>query len=224
MKALEDTTGPFIFRGQDRVFGLSGKELKLRPVLLRKIASFIKAGEPVRLLPPETYEEELFNEYKRLSASFITTTPKDDWEYLALARHHGLPTRYLDWTENALVAIYFAVEDNNDNQDSIVWCYRPYLPDCTKRFESPFHIDGTCVYRPPHFLSRISAQSALFTVHPLDFEKQEEPWRGELIQVRIQNKFRENIRAELMRLGINRATLFPDLDGVALHLSRTIRY
>ena len=120
--------------------------------------------------------------------------------------------------------MYFAVEDYNCNQDGIVWCYRSYLPDCTKYFESPFDVERICIYRPPHFLSRIAAQSGLFTVHPLNYEEQKDPWRGELIQVRIQNKFRENIRTELMRLGIHRATLFPDLDGVALHLTRTIRW
>lgn len=34
--------------------------------------------------------------------------PQDDWEHLFAMQHFGVPTRLLDWSENALAGLYFA--------------------------------------------------------------------------------------------------------------------
>src|ERR1051325_4909745 len=80
-------------------------------------------GEPVsKKNPPRDLGR--FNHWRELASAYVRDLPEDDFECLAYAQHYGLPTRLQDWTENSLVALYFATEDCFD-KDGAVYAFFP---------------------------------------------------------------------------------------------------
>jgi len=57
--------------------------------------------------------------------------PPGSYEFLAIAQHHGIPTRLLDWTLDPMVAAYFAANDaERTTAEAAVWVFdtRAYEP------------------------------------------------------------------------------------------------
>lgn len=195
-------------------------------------------------------ERNLLLQFRRHAYEHFGRMPSE-WETLFLARHHGLPTRLLDWTSNPLVALYFAAFYENDeivysgenelpgtfrlNLDGTIWAiqqsHHPAELEVITERRSPLDIKGIKLVHPFHPTPRMTAQAGMFTLH-------DNPWMDmvkcadrayrprdldvmKLIKWRVKSRHKPGIVLELERLAINSRTLFPDLEGLARGLWQT---
>ena len=192
--------------------------------LLPKIAR-LELKAPLRVA-----ERKMMNEFKRRVLPLLDVQPESNWDWLAIAQHHGMATRLLDWTLNPLAALWFAVnrppvKKNGKLQPSVVWVLVPKPTDYAFRSTNPFTINRTKIFRPKHIAARLVTQAGWFTVHkfmktldrfvPLEKNK---AYSSKLTKLRIPPDSFVGMRFELDRFNVNSATLFPDIDGLCAHI------
>jgi hypothetical protein len=80
---------------------------------------------------PGAYWRENYNELETLlqfsqeGRAFADIGEVDDWKTYYFAQHNGVPTRLLDWTQNFITALFFAIDGWSGETAPCVWIMQP---------------------------------------------------------------------------------------------------
>ena len=112
-------------------------EQEYRPELGRNRSSYLYRGMPdvsYRMVTSlsrcckglqKTLEPAILNNFAKYAVREDPTVTQSVWHQMITGQHNGLPTRLLDWTHSALVALHFAMTEENladmDAHDCMVW-------------------------------------------------------------------------------------------------------
>lgn len=191
--------------------------------LLPKIARYNK--EDI-----DDVEREMLEDFQRRSVHLINNHPANSWDWLALAQHHGMATRLLDWTENPLIALWFSMSPKLDElmarEYSVVWAFDVPKEDIVISTDEKDVFKGrtTKIFKPNHITQRISSQFGWFTVHKSESDQKFIPFElnpeysKRLIKIKILSQCFKECKSRLHNFGINSASMYPDVDGLAKHV------
>jgi hypothetical protein len=160
-------------------------------------------------------ERDALKRFRNDARPYVTHGGYSDLEWLAIAQHHGMATRLLDWSESLLVAAFFAVEQAGKQGHALIYGIYGLPVVDPRQVTDPFELQEVCIYRPPHISERIAAQRSLFTIHPDPTAAFAHP---NLTTWKVTRRACSQLKWVLDSCAVNYASLFPNLEGLAAHI------
>lgn len=171
-------------------------------------------------------DKEIFESWKQKSYEYSDWHPDENWNWLALAQHHGLATRLLDWSANPLVAVFFACQ--NESVDGVIFAYLGGKRILEKSFKQsdPWDVIEPFVFHPYLKSRRVANQKGSFTIsgNPYICFSTQIRDNEKLLKIKICKHYKRKFLFELSLYGIDWSFIYPDLDGLSKHINWQVEY
>lgn len=229
-KTFIQKDSPYWFRGN------ASEDWKLEPSALR-----YSSRDKISVV------DDLIHEFKRYSEFKLDKPPREDdtLKWMQLAQHYGLPTCLLDWTKNALIALYFACQRTPQDtkpslsQNGVVYMFNPLdsnrlLSPDIHRVLDPYRdkeiieqfLKTKTTKRKSYFIAiepilnspRIMLQQGVFTLHAKKIKTGIWNKVVSMIGFRIKERNKQSILEELNSIGLNEMAIYPEIEHVCNYL------
>lgn len=208
---LLDESSHFIFRGH------ASDKWELKPSIWRNNGNNI------------SIEYSMLNEFKRLHYPYTLPRPLKKIDLLFLAQHYRMPTRLLDWTTNPLIALFFACNEEKNN-DGIIFVkniscessnkdvnHKTFQLECNDDDIDPFTFfeneKNSNILVPDNTDIRFYNQQCVFEV----FRNYE--YESKVLKtIIIPKKHKSDIIKFLSVININELFVYPDLEHLTKHI------
>lgn len=197
-----------------------------------ELGSVTKDGEQSLV----NYEKRLLNAATHQGYRLQNGRNLSDFELLARLQHHGAATRLLDFSKNAMVALWFACKDQPSETGILIGIHTHFVGGGETSIYNEKYSEIVSnaamrnfptVYEPPIVSPRIAAQHALFLFSKFSIEQYGSlklPEENEAkIFIAITPKLKESCLNILESVfDYRNLTLFPDIDGFGIANSQNI--
>ena len=172
----------WIFRAQeDSTWCLTSS---LERAIYRQHGYFLKDGRR-SLEDARKWEKRLLRQFQRIAPMFLSQPPdKTNWmEWLALLRHHGGPTRLLDWTYSFWIAIFLAIAKAKDGNNCAIWAlnvdwWKEHVEERTPKLSEILHKDGSNSEAELDFIFRLKGKRGVWPVNAFRLNKRLQAQQG----------------------------------------------
>jgi hypothetical protein len=221
-----------VYRGQsDATWGLV-------PSLYRRGINIFSDN----LTAPELYlvaEQKMLTAFFDRAAFLLPNFQRGPLVDRIIAQHFGVPTQLLDWTIDPFIALFFAVNGEDQSKDAAFYYFQPRrgLKSANQKIDLPWEGQITKLI-PPYLDERIKAQKSVFTLQsfgdapsfvPLDERElrvsHEQGATHPDDQVLTAGKIiipadrRQQIKFQLAIMGVDASLIFPGLEGIGRRIA-----
>jgi len=169
------------------------------------------------------YEKIMIERFKAGAHLYLNNLPDDnDFEWLSIMQHYGVPTRLIDVTFSPYIACFFALYETNEDAAIYALEHSFFVGVLDSKFEKISDISeehGLITYEPKKLNERLHAQQGLFLVtnnleKPIEnFLEKTNCLEDSFYKIIIPKELRDEGIIKLRKMNITYKTLFSGLEG-----------